>query len=325
MAAKKITEQQFHARKRDRRMVWVDATAAVVGMLLISVSVGGVLVLEEEPEPFEWSASIFEGKITQKRCAGGDAGRVGCKYVYLGAPTEENKLRISKQAPEGHEIVAGFEPVTFPNVTRVTFALSWIDDLPDDYDQKSYPYDENATDILLLRVVSPWGEEKIIEGANAVPVSDDALPTGSLKVEFNATPPPEVGKVSAFTQKEAQAQLAAEHTVTEHDALGDWQAYVTVQRAGDINGTAPANACEGEVADRPYETPDEVDQAAHDTGYGFYYDGACNLEDDQGSVEDNDAYPAVERTGHYEPTHIDEGNEWVLEMVVWTYSTTVSL
>lgn len=332
MALKKITEQQFLSRRKDRRMVFVDAVAALVGLLLLTASVGGVVVLESEPQPGEWSVSMFEGRISEKRCAGGDAGRVGCSFVVGpdGQSVKSTKTGPKWGANEGDEIAVGFSSVAAPNVTRATMVLTWIDNIPDtspgsttDDAKKGnrYRYDENATDILMLRVLTPWGEERQAVGENSMPTSDQ-LPQGEIRFEFNISEMPAPSKQMGFTQDEVQKQLAAQYTDNEHMALGAWGAWVTVLRAGDINGTAPANACHGYTpTGDSYDVPSEFEDAFDGSGQDPCDVDTTTERQLEGKAPAQDVGPAE---GYYS-TDVDPGNEWVLDFTLWTYSTTVAL
>jgi hypothetical protein len=291
MPVRKITEQQFRTRRKDRRMVWVDA---VVGLLVLAVSVGGVIVVEPEPEPFEWEYTFPEGRITQKKCIGVPGLREGC------APS----LSLKPQ-PEGTSKSVVFDAVTAANVTQAVFTLSWTDDQPKSNVQgdpdygKRFTYDANSTDILRLEVTAPWGEVFMAEAANDV----GNLFSGEIQFVINITEPPEKGKMKAFEKAAVHAALAERHTVREHDALGEWTAVVTIVRAGDQQGTISMDAC-GE----PREAlPPEV--RAH-----------CDTYAAQKEAEKTGLLVSKEYTASYR----DTGNMWILDFTLRTYSAHVT-
>lgn len=295
MPVRKITEQQFRTRRKDRKMVYVDAAALLVGLLVLAVSVGGVIVIEPEPEPIEWEYSFAEGKVGQKWCAGTSGQREGCKSID------------SRDTPEGEPQALLMNPIEAPNVTQAVFRLTWTDDEPDVEDQKgdhygkTYTYDENSTDTLRLEVTSPWGETWTGQGTN-----DVELKSGVVEIVVNISTAPEPGAMKAFEKATVQRALAAQHTETGHKALGEWQAIITVVHARDQNGTVANDAC----ADAPDELvgafPDDLREK-------------CYTDDEQDRTEDySRAAPG------YTSTYVDKGNRWVLEFFVRTYSASVT-
>lgn len=298
MPVRKITEQQFRTRRKDRKMVWVDAAAFLVGLIVLAVSVGGVIVIEPEPEPIEWEYSFAEGKVTEKWCYGHIGFRIGC-----------NPIETVKAQLEGTERPLVSKPITVANATQAVWTLTWTDDVPDtenrdspDY-RKDYPYDENSTDIFRLSVTSPTGETQVVEAANA---PDASLPNGQIQIFFNITELPETGKMKAFETATVQRHLMEQYTLTEHAALGEWSAVVTMVRAGDQNGTMPTSACSDLPPEGLAALPEDVQKQ-------------CNLHDDQDKVEDG-----ARITPGYQASYDDKGNRWILDFTVRTYQSTVS-
>ncbi|MBW3581783.1 MAG: hypothetical protein KY455_01675 [Euryarchaeota archaeon] len=319
MAPQKITEQQFRTRRRDRRMVWVDAVAAVVGLLLLVVSVGGVIVLEPEPEPIKWSVSWFDGKESQKFCAGCELGRVGGKHISI------------KPAPEGETLPVGFQPVTQANITKVVFLLDWIDDQPEDKDDQTrkYEYTNESRDELELEITTPWGETVVHRALNKVPQGPNDIPAGQIQVQWNFTTPPNVTKWSAFSMAEAQSQLMANYTIDDYShlemsPLGNWSAKVKVVDAGDQKGTVPADLCHSDELGTNVPTEVEDQLPSEPTNVRGHYDNACGTEDVQDSNEGSIPKDA-EGQETYRSTYVDTKQEWVLQMNVWTFSSQVSL
>lgn len=281
-------------------MVWVDAAAVLMGMILLVATVGGVVLVEPEPEPITWDYSFFEGTSKEKHCVGlKNTLRAGCTQIIQARP-----------AVEGVEMDTVFNPLTLPNVTSVTFTLTWVDDTPTtekpdcttDCD-RSFEYTNESTDTLRVTITPPIGEPQTIEGTSNI---DSKL--GILVLRWTYLPMPEAGTLKTFTQLEAMEQLNATYLNPQHDALGIWKAQVVVVRAGDQEGSLPMDACS--------EAPVDPSTLPNDAGDN------CNLEDDQGTIERGPVAPPPQ---YYKASYDDKGNPWLLEMAVRTYAAQTSL
>jgi hypothetical protein len=322
MAAYKISEQQFRVRRRDRRMVWVDALAFGLGLLIVVASVGGVIFVEPEARPYDWNYSFAESRLPDNKiCMGyvdSDAARVGCQ-----PPLRET------DALEG-EVVEYAGPkwiVQAANVTSVTFELTWFDELPltgdecDTYCGRDFHYDENSTDELRLEVTAPWGETFIANGTNGI-----APYRGVLRIHIPILQP-ESGTMVAYSQEEVLRRLNETNYVADHRANGQWRTVVTVVRAGDIEGTVPPNACAAAI---DKDQQDSLGIAEH-----------CDIYDEWNTVGTGQPGPAGTTIGFYpfynqvpegfreqlpyRSTYVDPGTSWNLGMTVRTYQAVVSL
>ena len=303
MPVRPITEQQFRTRRKDRRMVWVDAAAFLVGLLVLTVSVGGLIYVEPEIEPLTFEYGFFEEREWSKACAGFDGLAEGCSSTVYTRP-----------APVGLSVPFAFDPVIRANVTSVTLRLSWIDDSPIDEGPGDrdhgwvYTYDENATDTLKLVVTAPNGTTYEEQAANSVETK-----IGEILLIFTDLGIPTGGNVTAFSVPEAQAQLNATHFRPDHKSLGVWTAQVEVISAGDQNGTLPGDACASAPPGTiPPAAPNEVTEN-------------CYLHDNQDATEDG--VPEVYRgavSDYYASSFDDIGNTWILEFSVRHYFSVVS-
>lgn len=302
-------------------MVWVDAVATAVGLLVFVGTVAGVVVLEHEPEETTWSVDWFEGKEAFKSCMGCEPSRVGAKGLDL------------DPAPEDSEIALPLPNVTQDNITRVRFILDWVDDRPADDDGKEhkYEYTNASRDRLRLTVVTPWGENVSVERDNDMPLSRDDPAIGRIVMEWNFTLVPEVKKWGAYTMQDAHLGLMANNTVStydhlEADPLGAWRAWVTVVRAGDQEGTVPADLCHSERLGT--DVPPDVEEAipedvAGQTSPKGHYEKTCDTGPERKSNE-GPIPKDFQGQKTYRSTYVDDEQVWVAQMELWSYSALVS-
>lgn len=310
MALRPISEQQFRTRRKDRRMVWVDAVAVLVGMLMLVATVGGVVLVEPEPKPIPWDYTFFEGTEKHKHCAGLTGAREGCTQIV-----------DARSTPEGETIETFFDPITKPNVTSIIFTLSWVDNVPvteepdcqgHKYGEcgRSFTYDEESTDEFLLTVTPPNGEPMSINGTN-----DINTKFGSISLVWEFVEMPETGQVDAFSQEEALADVIERFTQPQHDALGEWSATVTLVRAGDQEGTVPLNPCDDAVNETGEPTPDPLADPV---------DENCYTDTHQKTLEDSLAGDLL-TDQVYTSSFDDEEQSWILEMAIRAYDVQVSV
>lgn len=333
MAVQRISEKQFRTRRRDRRMVWVDALAFLIGLLIVTASVGGVLFYEPEVEPIEWAAQFNAMPVYDQRTCIGFDGSVGSGCSI---PIRE------EIAKEGEPIeFRGWAPITQANVTEVSFRLSWLDNAPrtgencEEFCGRNFNYNESSTDILRLEVHTPWGEVFVEEDMNVWEnvslwmhdSNQGQPPTGSIRITVPVMDPPEmVTNLSADSQRDAEAKVNATHWVGDHDAIGEWKTVVTIVRAGDIQGTSPTDICEeaGLSEDERSSLPDDEETC------GAFYE-AYVLASSEGTggggvptrypgLYGPEARPIMEQTyDHYYSSWKDPGNSWTLSMTVRAY------
>lgn len=311
MALRPITEQQFRTRRKDRRMVWVDAAAVLVGAVMLVATVGGVVFVEPEPKPFEWDYSFFEALTKHKHCAGVTSVREGCTQIV--DPRRPN---------EGDVIQTIFDPVQAPNVTSVRFTLGWIDNTPvterpdcqghlDGECDRSFSYDEESVDLLRLTVWPPTGDPITIEGTNDVNTK-----SGSIALVWDFLAMPESGSVFGFSEQEAMAQVVPQFTNPEHEALGEWRAEVIVVDAGDQQGSVPINPCFHTFGEANQSAPEPlVDPLAEH----------CYTDEHQDTVEDDAIVGPAMPGGGWESSFDDDTQVWILEMAIRSYDSQVTV
>lgn len=339
MAVERISEKQFRTRRRDRRMVWVDALAFLIGLLVVTASVGGVLFYEPEVEPIEWAAQFNPVSAHNQRTCVGFDGELG-SGCSLPIHTEI--------VPEGEPIeFTGWAPVTQANVTEVTFRLSWLDNVPktgencEEYCDRNFDYTNNSTEIMRLEVHTPWGDVLTKEGNNAwenvsVWMDDQTRgqpPSGSFRITIPILDMPEmVTNISADSQSDAEARVNATHWVGDHKALGEWKTVVTIVRAGDISGTAPTDACEeaGLSEDQRSNLPNGEEDCM--AAYEAYVLASSRGEGEGGvptaypGIYGSQTRPVMELLGdEYRSSWDDVGNSWTLSMDVRTYEATAGV
>ncbi len=333
MAVERISEKQFRTRRRDRRMVWVDALAFLIGLLIVTASVGGVLFYEPEVEPIEWAAQFNAVSVHDQRTCVGFDGSLGSG---CSVPIREEIV------PEGEPIeFTGWEPITQPNVTEVSFRLSWLDNAPktgkncEDFCGRNFDYTENSTEIMRLEIHTPWGEVYEKEGTNAwenvsLWMEDQERgqpPSGAFSITVPIQDPPEmVTNLSADSQSDAERKVNATHWVDDHKAMGEWKTVVTIVRAGNIDGNAPTDACKeaGLSEDDRSNLPDDEEDCR--AAYDAYVLASSPGQGDGGMPTDypglygETSRPVVEMLGdNYQSSWYDEGNSWTLSMKVRAY------
>jgi hypothetical protein len=338
MAVKRISEKEFRNRRRDRRMVWVDATAFLVGLLIVTASVGGVIFYEPEQEPIEWQPVFLETRLEEYRTCAGYAGGAqqgqGCSI-----PVQANLHR------EGRELPYRFQ-VESANVTMVTLTLRWLDEIPateapcePKYCGRNWDYNENSTAILGLRVVAPWGEEYYAEGANnwenVTSGTRQGVPSGSVAIQVPVQDIPEdTSTYKSYSQTEAVRHFNETYWAGDHKGLGEWQVFVTVVRASSMDGTFPSNPCaeagvaEEDVPDgeencdlyEEYEMVFVQGQGGSAGGLPSVYPGVYGVYSQALLAPVRDQLP-VEYTSSYQ----SEGHSWTLSVVVRGWEASASI
>ncbi len=330
-------------------MVWVDALAFLLGLLIVTASVGGVILYEPVTKPIEWTGVFFESTVDETRtCAGFEGGDQ--KGEACSAPI----MSDLHQEGEENALDYAWPPVTAANVTEVSFRLSWRDTVPEthpdegcdeqgsdgeeNYCYREWDYNENSTAILRLAVYRPDGTlfeevEKANNWENVTSGTGSGVPSGSIRITVPVLElPGEVSNLSADTQAEAEAQINETHYAADHEALGEWKTTVTVVRQGGMNGTIPTSPCA--TATGPDEVPlrqEDLPVSEEDCSiYEAYYDlGNPGQGIGQGSPPSQYAglyeyygrnTPEIVRDElPYTSTYEGEGQSWLLSMRTRAY------
>lgn len=346
MAAQRISEKQFRTRRRDRRMVWVDALAFLLGLLIVTASVGGVILYEPETEPIVWTGVFFQSNLDESRTCygyeGGDQKGQACT-----APINSEL----QQEGEDNAVEHTWPPVTAANVTEVSFRLSWRDTVPEtdpdegcepkpgedreNYCHREWDYNENSTAILRLSVYKPDGTlydevEKANDWENVTGGTGNGVPSGEIRITVPVLEmPQEMPNLTAPSQAEAEARLNETYWQGDHEGLGEWKTIVTVVRQGGMDGTVPMNPCE--EATEPEEVPVGQDELpVGEEECSFYEEYHMLASPGQGGGGMPTAYPGLYGTYNtvpdivrdalpYTSSYEGEGQSWALSKSTRVY------